>query len=89
MKCKCDNSWLVCAECGGVIDVAQRWIPVSERLPETNRLVLILTRLGTQFTAGHYPDGNWYTPTDEIWGEVTHWMPLPPPPEVDDERTEK
>ena len=59
----------------------QRWIPVSERLPEDGRQVLACTKKGKAFSA-HY---------DHFWGcwgvshtvEITHWMPLPEPPKKD------
>ena len=60
-----------------------RWIPVSERLPETNKSVLTLDQYGNQAILGYYPD-------DECGGfgmypyEVTHWMPLSEPPEDTD-----
>jgi hypothetical protein len=60
------------------------WIPVSERLPETNKDVLVLTRFGTCEVAGKYPNG-WVAATVAVWKTVTHWMPLPLPPEADDE----
>jgi hypothetical protein len=58
------------------------WIPVSERLPEVHSPVLV------SITESRYPtvatmslDGEW------LFGEgypvtVTHWMPLPAPPET-------
>ena len=62
-----------------------RWIPVSERLPEENAPVLVLTVLGGMFVDFIYgksvvtgnPD--FYELDIE---DVTHWMPLPTPPEV-------
>lgn len=56
----------------------QRWIPVTERLPEDGEQVLACTKNGRAFSA-HY---------DHFWGKwsvshtvkITHWMPLPEPP---------
>jgi hypothetical protein len=65
------------------LEAKTRWIPVSERLPETNKSVLTLDQYGNQATLGYYPD-------DECGGfgmypyEVTHWMPLSEPPEDTD-----
>lgn len=69
------------------------WISVDERMPEDNVMVLIVY-LGTAgepiVTAGRYcptddPDNipNWRGDVgarDSFW-KVTHWMPLPDPPE--------
>jgi len=63
----------------------RRWIPVSERLPKENAPVLVLTVLGGMFVDFIYgksvvtgnPD--FYELDVE---DVTHWMPLPTPPEV-------
>jgi hypothetical protein len=58
----------------------QRWIPVSERLPELFKNVLIFGSQGT--TAISCVDADLSIdlyPLKE--GEkVTHWQPLPPPP---------
>ena len=69
----------------------QRWIPVSERLPDTAERVLVCkTWLGTVYKPvyGYYQDypnqkGCWYVLTEFGYypqREVTHWMPLPQPP---------
>ena len=63
---------------------AQRWIPVSERLPEIDKEygdvdVLVYTDEGIIEATTYDKDAGW-----GLWveaGEVTHWMPLPAPPE--------
>ena len=66
----------------------QKWIPVTERLPESYRLVLAVCKNGKIFV-GEYVDLGWRTlwriktardSTKEITQIVTHWMPLPEPP---------
>ncbi len=61
-----------------------RWIPVSERLPEKDGLYLINDPLE------YVVESRWFQlnscnqmdlDTKEAWGNVTHWMPLPPAPE--------
>lgn len=66
---------------------AQKWIPVTERLPKEHDSCIVY-RKGT---FGHFSMLR-YTPAlgfhfyDSEWGDVTvdnvtHWMPLPEPPE--------
>ena len=69
-----------------------KWIPVSERLPEDEELVLIICKNGAMFV-GYC--GKQYCDQERRWriktalnstkllnlGRVTHWMPLPKPPE--------
>ena len=52
----------------------RRWIPCSERLPEAGADVLAYSRY--KGVVVDYYDG-------VLWGydDVTHWMPLPEPPE--------
>ena len=65
------------------LEAAQRWIPVSERLPEPNQSVLVFDRLGDMtidFLVTFNREGvAYYTNSDD--GAVC-WMPLPEPPEV-------
>ena len=71
----------------------QRWIPVEERLPEYGARVLAFNMRAKNKYIGIWTrekdpgDGNdcwfdsagwWYA-----FDEITHWMPLPEPPEVE------
>ena len=74
-------------DCGHFIR-SQRWIPVTERLPDTDKDVLVYATTkfigGSKIAIDKLEEGEqrpiWlYT---HGWFEVTHWMPLPEPPEV-------
>ena len=67
------------------LEVAQRWIPVSERLPDNWESVLtidISKSTRDMVTAFYNPETSlWSTHFScDLW--VTHWMPLPEPPIV-------
>ena len=75
-----------------------RWIPVTERLPELDELVLVIasgkpkeniTLDGAIELATLYSDG-WCLETWPEWtgANVTYWMPLPEPPEVENAETQ-
>lgn len=76
-----------CLKCGAKF--AERWIPCSERLPEKTGYYLVcdstLVADGmrgrqdvSKFVIGRH-GGHWY---GAIRREcITHWMPLPEPPE--------
>ena len=66
-----------------------RWIPVTERMPVEAKKVLCFLALsgGPMVETGYYMgDEGWYYTGIEAphHGIVTHWMPLPEPPEVSD-----
>ena len=63
-------------------DKAQRWIPCSERLPEPNTETLVLTDAGSirQGYIGH-ATGHWCSGGFVMVPTVTHWQPLPQPPQ--------
>jgi hypothetical protein len=56
-------------------DAMSEWIPVSERLPPEETRVLAYD--GDKVFESEYWSGRW-----EWCADVTHWMPLPEPPEV-------
>lgn len=67
------------------LEAEQRWIPVSERLPEESNAYLVYSPdvpdgAGTKvWQVAYYA---WKTPKMEFTTgyTVTHWMPLPKPP---------
>lgn len=88
-----------CARYAEEIAVAQerqRWIPVTERLPEANefeeaggmsKVVLGIAKNDSGFSlfnpclCVYLSDGRWIFRGKPV--TVTHWMPLPEPPEVE------
>ena len=69
------------AEANGLIDhmhyVNQKWIPVSERLPEEFEFVLVYLHTKIMTVASRTTNGGFYNiQGDEIWPPIA-WMPLP------------
>jgi hypothetical protein len=59
----------------------QRWIPVTERLPEYNKQVLIYAGFFQPYTEVAYYCGEWRFAYDDTEVPVVYyWMPLPEPP---------
>lgn len=58
----------------------QKWIPVTERLPEKEGLYLVAVKNDHERryskSAWYHGHGNWF-----LHQTVTNWMPLPEPPE--------
>jgi len=70
------------------LEEKQRWIPVSERLPEDGEPVLA-AYVDTMLTAAYYRHHIAFGGVDNWWdvegchtGNPTHWLPLPESPEV-------
>ena len=62
-----------------------RWIPVTERLPDTFRPVIVCREKGKceyVVEQGFKDVGDWWKVYGTRTKNVTHWMPLPEPPEV-------
>lgn len=61
----------------------KQWIPVDERLPEDDRLVIIHTddlAYPSEISncMGYYKDGTWQFPDDYYYDcHITHWMEIP------------
>ena len=56
------------------------WVSVDERLPEEKQRVIVrCERVGT--SVGWILWGNWMADIGPDAGKVTHWMPLPAPPD--------
>ena len=69
------------------LEEKQRWIPVSERLPENRATVLAAFENREILTATYYKHHEGFGGVENYWhiegwhsGNVTHWMPLPESP---------
>ena len=61
------------------LTLATDWIPCSERMPELNVPVLVHT--GSRMEIDHtYDFGDGASFYNDLYDDVTHWMPLPAPP---------
>jgi hypothetical protein len=62
------------------------WIPVSERLPKGGGYFAVLWKPRdfphTQRAIATYSDTAWWVGASELRERVTHWTPLPEPPEA-------
>lgn len=71
------------------LSTAGEWIPVSERLPEQRMRVLVAMRGGVVWGGSYRPDTKKKFVLDgsdafqrmNFLESITHWMPLPQPPE--------
>lgn len=83
------NGWAIMREAEAAILEAlriqreQAWIPVSERLPEDKQMVIAWG--GPEMENPivlRYIGGRQFHDFFKNWVAVTHWMPLPQPPET-------
>ena len=58
-------------------DVAQEWIPVTEKLPEDSATVLVCHKNGI-VTTNAWLGAHWWFENER--NPINHWMPLPEPP---------
>lgn len=67
--------------------IPDRWIPVSERMPEERMSVILWDAEIGEVTSGHYSHKTqtFYHCGDAIENEITHWMAVPAPQEVKSE----
>ena len=58
----------------------EEWIPVEEKPPEINQMVLVFQDYGDH---NRYLVTKWTTEVNNFYemNSITHWMPLPEPPE--------
>lgn len=94
----CDNSFVLSPKRAMQYLIKPRWIPVTERLPEDEEMVLCFTPVDGFMFVGFHISYKWGSSTVSKWRiitamrstkditkKVTHWMPLPEPPKEDAE----
>jgi hypothetical protein len=57
------------------------WISIDDRLPNRAEDVIVFSEDKFQIDIGFLMNGKWFSDRGEL-PTVTHWMPLPNPPEV-------
>ena len=71
-----------------------KWISVKDRMPDHNNEVLVyapeLDIIGPELIGNYFDDDETWTAYDfhetNMNAKVTHWMPLPNPPEPEHEK---
>ena len=74
-----------CRGWNDAVDAMPRWIPVEERLPEDGKNVIVFVRSCADWWTMDIDwcvNGHWVINADDEWHNITHWMPLPTPPEA-------
>ena len=70
------------------VESVQKWIPISERLPEAGETVLCLISSKECWVTTWNEIGDRMWSDGESWASetfVTHWMPLPEPPKEENQ----
>ena len=68
------------------LQAAQKWIPVTEKLPKRRKWVLCRC-VANIYEVLKYENAEWYHDPAHVYmfDFVTHWMPLPEPPKEEDD----
>lgn len=67
------------------LEAERRWIPVEERLPKDQQTVIAFGPGVNEPEALEFFEGDWFDETGPVM-DITHWMPLPEPPQLDARR---
>ena len=63
--------------------MASEWIPVSERLPDDGQSVIVFWRKYKEVGEAVFgKEEGWFSTDRDGCHDVSHWMPMPEPPEV-------
>lgn len=67
------------------LEAKRKYIPVSERLPESGKRVFVHMSNDYEVIAVYYANRDiWKNDNGQETKNVVSWMPLPPPPESED-----
>ena len=66
----------------GILQIAPNWVSVEDKLPEAGTEILICDRV-PRFSIAIYDAGEFFYGGTNMTRFVTHWMPLPEPPEAE------
>ena len=63
------------------LEAEQRWIPISENLPDdSNRVLIRMSNHHTVIASYFFISNKWVNDCEATVLNVTHWRPLPQPP---------
>lgn len=67
------------------VSLRQKWISVKERMPQTEGKYIVCTAKGSVYCTKFKGCGDTGVFKADMNTHITHWMPLPEAPEVEDE----